>query len=44
MDMKTVSGRLGHAQTSTTVNIYAHRLLKADEEAASVIEDIIKKA
>ena len=44
MDMKTVSGRLGHAQTSTTVNIYAHRLLKADEEAASVIEDVIKKA
>lgn len=44
LDVKTVSGRLGHAQTSTTVNIYAHSLLKADETAATAIEQMIKQA
>ena len=28
VDVKTVSSRLGHAQTSTTMNIYAHALKK----------------
>jgi len=32
MDIKTVSARLGHAQTSTTINIYAHALKSLDEK------------
>ena len=31
VDVRTVSARLGHAQTSTTMNIYAHSLKKSDE-------------
>ena len=33
-DIKTVSGRLGHAQASTTLNIYAHLIESADRELA----------
>lgn len=43
VDVKTVSGRLGHAQTSTTMNIYAHSLKKLDEKAADTLEDLFKK-
>ncbi len=34
IDVKTVSGRLGHAQTSTTLDVYAHMMDQADERAA----------
>lgn len=40
-DPSTVSGRLGHAKTSTTMNIYAHYLKPADEIAADVAADIL---
>lgn len=30
-DVRTVSARLGHAQTSTTMNIYAHSLKESDK-------------
>lgn len=33
-----VSRRLGHAQVSTTANIYAHMIASADEKAAQVAE------
>lgn len=33
-----VSRRLGHAQVSTTANIYAHVIASADEKAAQVAE------
>ena len=33
-----VSRRLGHAQVSTTANIYAHVIASADEKAAQVSE------
>lgn len=33
-----VSKRMGHAQTSTTANIYAHMIQSADEKAAEVVE------
>jgi integrase len=36
-----VSKRLGHAQTSTTMNIYAHQIRKADEAAADSLADVI---
>lgn len=43
VDVRTVSGRLGHAKTSTTVNIYAHMLKKSDREAAEKIDNIFNK-
>lgn len=39
-DIKTVSNRLGHSDVSTTGNIYAHAIKKADEMAAEALEDI----
>lgn len=45
IDIRTVSNRLGHAQTSTTMNIYSHSLQKKDEAAADTLESLlIKKA
>lgn len=45
IDVRTVSARLGHAQASTTMNIYAHSLKKSDEKAASSLNNLlIKKA
>lgn len=41
VDIRTVSKRLGHAQTSTTTNIYAHALRSADERASEAIEVIL---
>ena len=38
----TVSGRLGHAQTSTTLNIYASAIQSADAAAADALEGIIR--
>lgn len=37
-DIKTVSKRLGHSQTSTTMNIYTHQIKEADELAAEALE------
>ena len=38
----TVSGRLGHAQTSTTLNYHASAIQSADAAAADTLEGIIK--
>lgn len=43
-DVRTVSARLGHAQTSTTLNIYSHALQKSDKVAADALEVILGKA
>lgn len=43
VDIRTVSNPLGHAQTSTTLNIYAEALKKKDEEAANSLEDMLKR-
>jgi len=43
VDIRTVSRRLGHAQTSTTMNIYSHAIKSADESAASVLDDILNQ-
>lgn len=40
-DTLTVSKRLGHANTTTTLNIYAHAIKEADERAAESIADVI---
>lgn len=41
VDVRTVAARLGHAQTSTTTNIYAHLIRSADEKASEAIEDML---
>lgn len=38
----TVSARLGHAQTSTTANVYSHAIQSADAAAAETLDDILK--
>ncbi len=43
VDIRTVSARLGHAQTSTTMNIYAHSLKEQDEKAANALGNLFKK-
>jgi integrase len=39
--LRTVSYRAGHAQTSTTENLYAHAIRTADEIAADMLADIL---
>lgn len=41
VDVRTVSKRLGHAQTSTTTNIYAHAIQSADERAAETLDNLL---
>ena len=40
-DIRTVSAALGHSQTSTTLNIYAHTFAEAQARASSAIADIL---
>jgi len=40
-DVCTVSKRLGHANTSTTLNVYAHALRSKDTEAADKLENAL---
>ena len=40
-DIRTVSARLGHAQTSTTMDIYVHGLKSADRTASSTLENML---
>lgn len=42
-DIRTVSARLGHAQASTTLNIYAHALEEVDRKAVSTLENALRK-
>lgn len=39
--VKTVAGRLGHANAATTLNVYAHALESSDAEAAHLIGRIL---
>lgn len=39
--VRTVSGRLGHANAATTLGVYAHFLEASDREAASTMDDLI---
>jgi integrase len=40
-DIRTVSGRLGHADASTTLNIYAHFMERSDQEAAALVGGLL---
>lgn len=42
-DVRTVSARLGHAQASTTMNIYAHALQETDRKAVRALETMLVK-
>jgi integrase len=42
--VKTVSGRLGHANAASTLNVYAHFLETSDAEAANVLSDLLSEA
>lgn len=42
-DIKTVSSRLGHAQSSTTINIYTHALQNGDRKAADALESLLEQ-
>ena len=37
IDVRTVSGRLGHANASTTLDIYAQFVEQSDEKAADAL-------
>ncbi len=42
VDVRTVGGRLGHANASTTLGRYAEFLQAADQQAASKMGEILK--
>jgi hypothetical protein len=42
--VRTVSGRLGHANAATTLNVYAHFLEASDRQAADVIAGLLEKS
>lgn len=41
VDVKTVSSKLGHAQTSTTLNFYVHNLESTDKASAELLENLL---
>ena len=41
VDIATVSKRLGHADKSTTLNVYTHAIQSADARAAEKLQDIL---
>ena len=43
VDVSTISARLGHALTSTTLNIYIHALKENDHKAANAISALLEK-
>lgn len=43
LDVRTVSNRLGHAQTSITLNIYTHAFAKIDREASDKFDNLLYK-
>lgn len=44
IDVRTVAGRLGHRNAATTLNVYAHFVPEADQEAATAIGALFDKA
>lgn len=44
IDVRTVAGRLGHRNASTTLNVYSHFLESSDKDAADVLGRIFDEA
>ena len=42
IDIKTVAGRVGHSQTSTTSDIYSHFLQSSDKKASTILDKIFE--
>jgi integrase len=42
VDVRTVAGRLGHANVATTLNVYSHFIEASDRHAAEVMADLLK--
>jgi integrase len=42
--VRTVAGRLGHRNPSTTLNVYAHFVPESDQEAADALGKIFDDA
>lgn len=42
-DIVSVSKRLGHSNTTTTMNIYAHEIAQADKQSADAINNLLYK-
>lgn len=43
MDIVSTSKRLGHAKVSTTSDVYAHAIKRADNKASETLEDLFLK-
>ena len=43
VDIVSICKRLGHAQVSTTANIYAHVMEAADKKYADILADVFLK-
>lgn len=43
INVKSVSSRLGHSNTSTTLNIYAHAITGVDKQAGDTLDKILLK-
>lgn len=41
VDIRTVSGRLGHADAGFTLRVYAHQVREAEERAAQTVADVL---
>ena len=41
VDVRTVASNLGHSQTSTTLDIYAHAFDKQRRESQKTLEDVL---
>ena len=44
VDVRTVAGRLGHRNPSTTLNVYSHFVPETDQEAAEALGQIFNDA
>jgi integrase len=44
VDVRTVAGRLGHRDPSTTLNIYSHFIPEADQKAATALGQLFDQA
>lgn len=44
IDVRTTAGRLGHARASTTLDIYAHYTLPADQKASATLARVLVEA
>jgi integrase len=42
--VRTVSGRLGHANAATTLGVYAHFLEESDRDAAQTLGALLENA